>query len=282
MSASPGTVALALSHITAGYGPTAVLHDLCFKLMGGEVLAIVGPNGAGKSTLLRVACGSLRPSQGSIELLQRPLPSYHRRELARVVATVAQENRVAFRFTVLEIVLMGRSPHLGPFHLETHHDLAAARAAMERFDLLDLANRPIDELSGGERKRVFLARALAQQPRVMLLDEPTAFLDLRHMVQILIQFRRLCAQSDIAVAATMHDLNAAASYADRVLLLNGGTEIACGAPEEVLTARNVEQVYGVKVQIARNPVTGALAIFPGTLTPPPTVPTPIVGRSHDG
>jgi iron complex transport system ATP-binding protein len=237
-----------------------------FELHPGELLAIVGPNGAGKSTLLKVAGGTLRPWQGTIELLQRPLASYQRRELARLVATVAQENQVAFRFTVLEIVLMGRAPHLGSFHLETAHDLAAARASMERFDLLELAHRPINELSGGERKRVFLARALAQQPRVMLLDEPTAFLDLRHVATILAQFRKLCAEHSLAVAATMHDLNAAA-YADRVLLLDNGAAVACGPPGEVLTTANLEHVYKVKVHIGRNPVTGTLTIFPGAASP---------------
>jgi iron complex transport system ATP-binding protein len=261
-------VVLGVSEITAGYGPAAVLHDLSFDLSPGEILAIVGPNGAGKSTLLKVAGGSLRSWRGRVELLERPLASYHRRELARLVASVAQENQVAFRFTVLEIVLMGRAPHLGPFHLESEHDLAAAHTAMERFELLDLAHRAINELSGGERKRVFLARALAQQPRVLLLDEPTAFLDLRHVAEILVQFRKLCAESGVAIAATMHDLNAAASYADRVLLLNNGTMVACGLPDEVLTTENLEQVYQVKVQIGRNPVTGALAIFPGASSSP--------------
>lgn len=263
MSAARGTVALTVSRVSAGYGPAVVLQDLSLHLSTGEILAIVGPNGAGKSTLLKVAAGSLRPSQGNVELLERSLASYPRRELARVVATVAQENQVAFRFTVLEVVLMGRAPHLGSFHLETEHDLAAAHAAMDRFELLDLAQRPINELSGGERKRVFLARALAQEPRVMLLDEPTAFLDLRHAADILVQFRKLCAEGGVAVVATMHDLNAAASYANRVLLLHNGTMVACGPPDEVLTAGNLDQVYGVKVQIGRNPVTGSLAIFPG-------------------
>ncbi len=275
----PTGAGLALSRITAGYGSGVVLHDLSFALWPGELLAIVGPNGAGKSTLLKVAGGALRPSAGNVELFQRPISTYHRRELARVIAMVAQENQVAFRFTVLEIVLMGRAPHLGSFHLESRHDLAAAHAALERFDLLDLAHRSISELSGGERKRVFLARALAQQPRVILLDEPTAFLDLRHAAEILNEFCTLCRESGVAVAATMHDLNAAASYADRVLLLHNGAAVACGVPDEVLNTAILEQVYGVKVQIGRNPMTGALAVFPGASSRrPPDVASPATGK----
>ncbi len=262
MSPATGALALAVSAITAGYGSTAVLHEVSFELSRGEMLVIVGPNGAGKSTLLKVAAGSLRPWRGIVELFGRPLTSYRRRELARLVATVAQENQVAFRFTVLEIVLMGRAPHLGSFHLENDHDLAAAHAAMERFELLDLAHRPINELSGGERKRVFLARALAQEPHMLLLDEPTAFLDMRHVAEILAQFRKLCTEQNLAIVATMHDLNAAASHADRVLLLNNGAIVACGPPDEVLTVANLEQVYQVKVHIGRNPITGTLVIFP--------------------
>jgi iron complex transport system ATP-binding protein len=266
VSRATETPALAVSEITAGYGLEAILHNLSFELSRGEMLAIVGPNGAGKSTLLKVVGGSLRPAYGSVKLLGRPLSSYTRREVARLVATVAQENQVAFRFTVLEIILMGRAPHLGSLHLESDHDLAAARAAMERFELMDLAHRPINELSGGERKRVFLARALAQQPRVMLLDEPTAFLDLRHVAEILTQFRKLSVEHGLAIVATMHDLNAAASYAGRVLLLHKGVMVACGPPAEVLTAANLEQVYQVKVHVGHNPATGALAIFPSAAT----------------
>lgn len=262
MKPATGALVLALSHVAAGYGSTIVLREVSVQLRAGEMLAIVGPNGAGKSTLLKSAAGLLEPSGGNIELLGRPLASYPRRELARVIATVPQENQVAFRFTVLEVVLMGRAPHLGSFHLETCHDLATAQAAMERFELMELAKRPINELSGGERKRVFLARAVAQQASVMLLDEPTAFLDLRHAADILVQFRTLCEEGAVGVAATMHDLNAAASYADRILLLDRGSIVACGSPDEVLTVGNLEQVYRVKVHIGRNPVSGGLAVFP--------------------
>src|SRR5207248_6159149 len=151
-------VTLQASEITAAYGPTPVLHAVSFDLKAGQILAIIGPNGAGKSTLLEVLGGGLAPGRGTVEVLGRPLHEYSRRELARIIATVPSENLVAFRFTVLEIVLMGRAPHLGSLHFETHHDIAVAHEALERFGLVHLARQPIDEISSGERKRVFLAR----------------------------------------------------------------------------------------------------------------------------
>jgi ABC-type cobalamin/Fe3+-siderophores transport system ATPase subunit len=233
-----------------------------FEVAFGELLAVVGPNGAGKSTLLKLLGGTLEPWEGSVEVLGRPLRAFDRCALARSVATVGQENIVAFRFTVLQVVLMGRAPHLGSFRFETRHDLEVAYGALERFDLLPLARRHIQELSGGERKRVFLARALAQEPRVALLDEPTAFLDLRHVAEIFTRFRELRVERSMAVVATLHDLNAAALYADRVLLLKDGATFGCGTPEEVLTAENLRRVYETEVYVGRNPATGALAVLP--------------------
>jgi iron complex transport system ATP-binding protein len=258
----PPAPALRASGLSAGYGEREVLRGVSIEVQAGEMLAVVGPNGAGKSTLLRALSGALSPSAGTIELMGRPADSYDRRALARIVAAVAQENRVAFRFSVIEIVLMGRAPHLAPFHLETPHDLAVAHAALERFGLIDLAHRPIDEISGGERKRVFLARALAQEPRIALLDEPAAFLDLRHVAEIFGRFRELCAEGGMAVIATLHDLNAAALHADRVMLLKDGASVACGPPEEVLTRDNVERVYETPVYVGRNPATGAIMVLP--------------------
>jgi iron complex transport system ATP-binding protein len=263
----PAAPALRATGIGAGYGQREVLHGVSLDVCAGEMLAVVGPNGAGKSTLLRVLGGSLSPSSGAVELMGRPAGEYDRRSLARILATVAQENRVAFRFSVIEIVLMGRAPHLGPFHLETPRDLAIAHAALERFGLLDLADRSIDEISGGERKRVFLARALAQEPRIALLDEPAAFLDLRHVAEIFGRFRELCAERGMAIIATLHDLNAAALYADRVLLLKDGAAVACGAPEQVLTADNLERVYETPVYVDRNPATGAIMVLHGAPSP---------------
>jgi iron complex transport system ATP-binding protein len=258
-----GGVALRAADITAGYDGFKVLRGISLEVRAGEMLAIVGPNGAGKSTLLRVLSGAIAPWAGTVEINGRALHDYKRRSLARILASVAQESSAAFSFTVLEIVLMGRAPHLGSFHFETSHDLEIARAALERMGLLALAGRPIQELSGGERKRVFLARALAQEPQIALLDEPSAFLDLRHVAEIFARLRELCAQRAMAVVATLHDLNAAAIYADRVLLMKDGAAVAYGTPSDVLTADNLREVYETEVYVGRNPVTGAIAILPG-------------------
>lgn len=245
---------LRATKLYAGYGSRVVLKDVSLALNPGELLAVAGPNGAGKSTLARVLAGSLTPTGGGVELLGRDLRSYDRRMLARNLATVAQENSASFPFTVLEVVLMGRAPHLGSFRLESAHDLALAHDAMARLDLLPLAARPIQELSGGERKRVFLARALAQQPRILILDEPTAFLDLRHIADIFACFSELRATQGLAVIAILHDLNAAARYADRILLLKSGGPAAYGAPSQVLTPALLEDVYDVSIAVDRTPV----------------------------
>ena len=263
MTTSRDTVAMRANALHAGYPGVPVLHGVSIEVAAGEMLAVVGPNGAGKSTLLKVLGGSIKPDSGAVELFGRQLDSIDRREFARTVASVGQENAVAFRFTVLEIVLMGRAPHLGAFRFESPHDLAIASAALERFDLRDLAARHVQELSGGERKRVFLARALAQEAKIGLLDEPTAFLDLKHVADIFFRFRTLCAERGMAVVATLHDLNAAALYADRVLLIKDGAAVATGTPEEVLTADNLQRVYETDIYVGRNPATGALAILPG-------------------
>jgi iron complex transport system ATP-binding protein len=263
-SEAPG-VAIRAINLTAGYGDRAVLHGVSIDVHAGELLAIVGPNGAGKSTLLKNLSGALRPWSGTVELEGRLLGEYDRRAIARRLAMVAQENLVAFRFTVLEIVLMGRAPHLGAFHFETRHDLEIAHAALERFDLIGLARRPIQELSGGERKRVFLARALAQDPHVALLDEPTAFLDLRHVAEIFARLRELRLERGLAVVATLHDLNAAALHADRVLLMKDGAVGGYGTPDEVFTAENLRAVYETEVHVGRNPANGAIMVLPGAI-----------------
>jgi iron complex transport system ATP-binding protein len=263
-SALPRASALRGNNLTGGYGATAVLHSVSLEVEPAELLAVVGPNGAGKSTLLRILGGAMNPWQGIVELAGAPLASFDRRALARQLAFVGQENPVAFSFSVLEVVLMGRSPHLGSLQFESRRDVMLAREALERFGLLGLAKRSIQELSGGERRRVFLARALAQEPMVALLDEPTAHLDLRHVAEIFTRFAELRAERGLAVVATLHDLNAAAMYADRVLLLKDGTPMGLGTPQEVLTEAKLREVYETDVYVGRNPATGALAVLPGS------------------
>ena len=266
MSASADNPALRANRLAAGYDGRQVLREVSIDAGFGELVAIVGPNGAGKSTLLKLLAGTIAPWHGSIDLLGRPLADYERRALARIVAVVGQENAIAFPFTVLETVLMGRAPHLARFSFESPRDLAVARAALERLGLLGLAGRYVQELSGGERKRVVIARALAQEPKIALLDEPTAFLDMKHVAEIFAILRELCAARRLAVIATLHDLNAAALYADRVLLLKDGAAVASGAPEQVLTAANLRAVYDTEVYVGRNPATGALMVLPAAVS----------------
>jgi iron complex transport system ATP-binding protein len=253
---------LAACRISAGYHRRAVLHDVSIEVSPGELLAVVGPNGAGKSTLLKVLGGLIEPYGGGVELEGRPLAEFDRRALARRIASLGQESGSAFAFTVMEMVLMGRAPHLGALHLEGERDIKIAHQALGRFDLLPLAARAINELSGGERRRVFLARVLAQEPRLALLDEPTAFLDFKHVAEIFARLAQMRAERAMAVVATLHDLNAAAQYADRILLLKDGAVVGCGPPQEVLTRENLRLVYETEIYVGRNPATGAVAILP--------------------
>lgn len=254
--------------IRAAYaGGADVLHGMSLELRAGELLAIAGPNGAGKSTLLKVLSGALKPRTGQVTILGDDLASLGRKAISRRIATVGQEGGAAFPFTVLEGVLMGRAPHLAPLRFEGDHDVEIAIEAMRRFGIEELAHRFIQELSGGERKRVFLARALSQQPAVMLLDEPTAFLDLKHVARIFEVFRELRAERGLAIIATLHDLNAAAEYADRLMLVKDGAIVASGSPSEILTEKTLRSVYETGLSIGKNPATGSIAIFPSPPLP---------------
>ncbi|GIW72199.1 MAG: hypothetical protein KatS3mg102_1741 [Planctomycetota bacterium] len=229
-----------------GYpGAPPVLDGVDLQLGRGEFVVLGGANGAGKSTLLRLLAGELRPQAGTIALEGRPLGAWGRRELARAVAVVPQEAPFGFAFTVGEIVLMGRAPHLGRLVLEGPEDVAQARAALAALELEPLADRPLDRLSGGERRRVAIARALCQQPRLLLLDEPTAFLDVRHRVALFGLLDRLRREQGLAILATSHDLDLAAQYATGMALLASGRLIATGSPEQVLRPEPLERAFGV-------------------------------------
>jgi iron complex transport system ATP-binding protein len=228
-----------------------VLAGVDLALAPGELVVLAGRNGAGKTTLLRTAAGLLAPAAGSIALDGRPLASFGRRALARRIAFVSQDSAVPFPFTAGQLVLLGRTPHLGRFAFESRADLAAATEARERLGLAAIADRSVLELSGGERPLVQLARALAQQAPVLLLDEPTAHLDLAHRALVLGLLRDL-ARAGRAVLAVSHDL-AAARYANRIALLAGGRILVAGAPEDVLRPDTLRATFGVEVSVVATP-----------------------------
>jgi iron complex transport system ATP-binding protein len=241
-------------------GGLEVLRGVSLEVAQGEVLALAGPNGAGKTTLFRVASRVLRPQAGRVSLRGRPLDSLSRRELARQLAVVAQEAHVAFPFRAGEVVLMGRSPHLGTLGFESGADLARAREAMERVGIARLADRSILDLSGGERQLVFLARALVQDPAVLLLDEPTAHLDLRHRMEVL-ELVRDFARAGGSALVVSHDLSLAARSCDRLVLLRDGAVLVTGAPAAVLTPEALRAAFGIEAEIVPGP-DGAPLVVP--------------------
>jgi iron complex transport system ATP-binding protein len=223
---------------------------------------LIGPNGSGKTTLLKLLSGILRPDRGEVLLAGRPVRLLRPRERARFLALVPQESRLLFNFTLLEVVLMGRSPHLPRLALERPEDFACARRALAEMDLAGLESRRLRDLSSGERQRAMIARALAQEPRVILLDEPTAFLDLRHRLEIHETLKRLNRERGLTVVTVSHDLNLAARYAARLVVLRGGRIAADGDPASVLTPALLRAVYETEAVVAPDPATGTPCVFP--------------------
>jgi ABC-type cobalamin/Fe3+-siderophores transport system ATPase subunit len=245
-------------------GGTPILTGVNLSVSEGEFVGLMGPNGAGKTTLLKVI-GGLWPgagglTAGEVELLGRPLKSYQAREIARLVAHVPQSTQLDFPFQAKEIVLMGRSPHLRRFEIESASDRAIADHAMRETDSLQLAERLVTTLSGGERQRVVVARALAQEPRILLLDEPTSNLDVKHQMDMLAIARRMAHENRLGVVAAIHDLGLAARFCDRLALMVCGSNIADGKPEEVLTPERLSKAFQINARVYRDPYTGHLAL----------------------
>ncbi|MDE2903654.1 MAG: ABC transporter ATP-binding protein [Chloroflexota bacterium] len=237
----------------------ALLERVRLHADQGQLVGLIGPNGAGKSTLLRAIAGVLRPQEGAVWLEGEELNSMPARDVAARMALVPQIAPYTHGFTARELVLMGRYPHLGRFEIEGAADEAIAREAMELTETEEFAERTLDTLSGGERQRVFVSRALAQQPRVLLLDEPTANLDVLHKLRVLDLVRQLVDEGLTAVAA-IHDLGMAARYCDRLVLLSEGRVLADGTPEEVLAPVIIEAAFGVRSAVYPDPVTGSLVV----------------------
>jgi iron complex transport system ATP-binding protein len=244
------------------YPGRPVLEDVTVAVAPGERLGVLGPNGSGKSTFVRLLSGVLRPRRGRILLDGRDLASFRPAELARRVAVVPQETALDFPFSALEVVLMGRSPHLGGLAFEGDRDVAAAERAMELAGVRDLAGRRFQELSGGEKQRVVIARALAQEPDVLLLDEPATFLDLRHVVEIFELLVELSESRGTTLVMVLHDLNLAALYCRRLAFLKNGRLLAEGPTEAVLTYANVRAAYDTDVYVTTNDLTGTLNVLP--------------------
>jgi iron complex transport system ATP-binding protein len=239
-----------------------ILDGVSFQVQAGEVLGVVGPNGSGKTSLLKVLARVLTPQEGLIRLFDQDLASMTQQDVACVVGVVPQDTQQLFPFTVAETVLMGRFPHrprgrwTGGFGWESHQDIAIAEQAMATMDIGHVAHRVVTDLSGGERQRVLIARALAQTPKVLLLDEPTAFLDLQHQVEICSLLRRLKEACGLTVVFVSHDLNLVGQYCDRIMLLDNGQVVRHGCPEEVIEPDVLETVYRCRVLVDRHPVSG--------------------------
>ncbi|MDA8217105.1 MAG: ABC transporter ATP-binding protein [Dehalococcoidales bacterium] len=247
------TASLRVENLTFAYGRRQVLHDVSLEATAGEVVGVLGPNGSGKSTFLRVASGVLRPAAGRVLVEGDDLSSLSRAEVARKVAVVPQSPHLPDGFTAWEIALLGRTPYLRLLQAERESDYAIVRLALELCGALDLAERRMGDLSGGERQRVVIARALAQEPSLLLLDEPTSHLDITHQVAILDLVSQLSREQGLGVVAVFHDLNLAAQYCHRVALFGGGRVIAEGTPDEVITVPNVRCAYGTEVCIVPHP-----------------------------
>ena len=257
---SAGELLLRAEGVGYRIGERALLAGVSLELRAGQVLGLVGPNGAGKSTLLKVLGGLWRGAEGRVTLLGEPLTRLSARQVARVVAHVPQLADLGVPFTVRQIVMMGRTPHLGRFALEGTRDRQIAERAMQRTQTLDLAERLIGTLSGGERQRVLIARALTQEPRVLLADEPTANLDVGHQLAVLELVRGLAREDSLGVLLALHDLELAARFCDRLVLLHEGHVHTEGAAADVLTAKHLRAVYGVRAVPYTDPVTGHLRL----------------------
>ncbi len=247
-------IALELHNNSLSYNAKKVVDTVSFSAAAGEFFMILGPNGAGKSSLLKLIAGIEEPTSGQITILGKPKKKYSTRDLAKVVALVAQQIPMDFPFSVAETVLMGRSPHLGLLGIEGKKDYECAAEAMYFTGITQFADRRLDQLSGGERQRVMIARALCQEPKIILLDEPTAALDPAHQLKIMDLMEKLRQEKKTTVIMVSHDLNLAALYSDRLLLMKNGREVIIGTPAEVFVPEYIEKSYECELLIDENPI----------------------------
>ena len=259
------SVLLKINNLSGGYYKEDVIRGLSLEVNQGDFLVIIGPNGSGKTTLLRLATRVLPLRKGKIFFKDENIFQMDLKEFCRKVAFVSQDISTSFSFTVMELVLMGRIPHLKRLQFETKRDIEIAMEKLVLTDTLSLKDKRIDELSAGERQRVVIARALAQEPELLFLDEPTSHLDIGHQVQALDLLKRLNRVNNLTIVMILHDLNLASAYSNRIVLLDQGMVFKEGKPEEVLTYQNIEKVYKTIVLVNDHPVTGKpnVVLVPG-------------------
>lgn len=251
---------LSVQDIAVEYDGRRVLSGVTLDVRDSEIVVLLGANGAGKTTLIKAMNGTAPLSSGAIGLDGRDLNSLSRREIARNIAVVAQENETRFPITVMEFVLSGRFVHGGASGWETDEDISKALQALERCDLAEFGSRLMNHLSGGERQRVVLARAIATNAQILLLDEPTANLDLAHQAMMFRLVRERCLSNTASAVVITHDLNLASEFADEIVMLKNGSVVAKGPPAEALTAENVRDVFAVDVTLDRNPASGNVRV----------------------
>jgi iron complex transport system ATP-binding protein len=247
---------LQISQVYFSYLNSLVLHDINLSIMTGEMIGLLGPNGSGKTTLIKLVSGILKPKQGEIRLNGSGLSQLSRKSVARSLAVVPQQSHIPFAFTVSEVVMLGRIPFLKTFAEETRLDRQTVANAMQLVGINELKERRFDELSGGEQQKVILAMALAQQPQLLLLDEPTVHLDIAHQVETLDLVKRLNVEQGLTIIGAMHDLNLAALYFDRLILLKEGKVWADGTPTQVLTEDTIKDVFSASILVEPHAITG--------------------------
>ncbi|MCX8151082.1 MAG: ABC transporter ATP-binding protein [Candidatus Bathyarchaeota archaeon] len=255
-------VILNIDGIDCSYGSAKILDNVRFKVESGQFLGILGPNGSGKSTLIKSISRVLRPIKGTIFINESDIYKLKTLEVAKSLAVVPQDSPMTFDFTALEVVLMGRNPHLSKFGMESKEDLAIAKKSMQLTDTWHFADRPITELSGGERQRVIIARALTQEPKILLLDEPTNHLDICNQLEIMDLLKQLCKTKNLLIVGVFHDFNLAARYCDSLILLKDGKIVAVGEASQTLTSENVKKVFRVDAVVKKHPLTGSLYVTP--------------------
>jgi iron complex transport system ATP-binding protein len=255
-------VTLSIDDVDCSYGSIDVVKDVSFNVKKGEFLGILGPNGSGKTTLLKSISRVLKPKKGMILISDKDIYEMKSVDVAKQLAVVPQETPVSFDFSALEVVLMGRNPHMPRFKMESKEDFEIAKASMELTRTWEFADRPVTELSGGERQRVIIARALTQEPQILLLDEPTTHLDISNQLEIMDLIKHLCVTRNLLIVAVFHDFNLAARYCDSIILLKDGKIVAVGNAEETLTSENVKKVFSVNTIVKKHPITGQLHVIP--------------------